>query len=238
MPWCPNCKDEYRAGIKVCADCGAELVDELLPDKKEEVYVDFSKDENLYEEVTTELFEQAENYVLKLEDEIMEEVSEVSKTEPARVYINNEEMAEENRTSAYTLLGIGSIGLVIMILVFAGVIPFNLTLTGKFTVSGVMGSLFILFIVMGIVSLKNFKLFKKRAVSENKLTDEIMAYCRANFSAEQIDSAINLSNLSEEEKYFPRIKYMKQKVVERFLSLDEAYLNRIIEDAYCEIYGE
>ena len=29
MPWCPNCKTEYREGIKVCADCGAALVAEL-----------------------------------------------------------------------------------------------------------------------------------------------------------------------------------------------------------------
>jgi len=26
MPWCPNCKTEYREGIKTCADCGAALV--------------------------------------------------------------------------------------------------------------------------------------------------------------------------------------------------------------------
>ncbi|MCR5204744.1 MAG: hypothetical protein K6E47_06780 [Lachnospiraceae bacterium] len=29
MPWCPNCKTEYREGISVCADCGATLVAEL-----------------------------------------------------------------------------------------------------------------------------------------------------------------------------------------------------------------
>lgn len=29
MPWCPNCKTEYREGIKVCADCGAALIAEL-----------------------------------------------------------------------------------------------------------------------------------------------------------------------------------------------------------------
>ena len=29
MPWCPKCKNEYREGIKVCADCGTELVDSL-----------------------------------------------------------------------------------------------------------------------------------------------------------------------------------------------------------------
>lgn len=36
MPWCPNCKTEYRQGIQVCADCGATLVDEL-PKEIEEV---------------------------------------------------------------------------------------------------------------------------------------------------------------------------------------------------------
>lgn len=29
MAWCPKCKNEYQEGITVCADCGAELVDEL-----------------------------------------------------------------------------------------------------------------------------------------------------------------------------------------------------------------
>lgn len=31
MPWCPKCKNEYREGIRVCADCGTELVDTLNP---------------------------------------------------------------------------------------------------------------------------------------------------------------------------------------------------------------
>ncbi|WP_455716457.1 hypothetical protein [Anaerosporobacter sp.] len=28
MPWCPKCNMEYREGIKVCADCGTELIEE------------------------------------------------------------------------------------------------------------------------------------------------------------------------------------------------------------------
>ena len=35
MPWCPNCKEEYRDGFTVCIECGAELVDELALDSKE-----------------------------------------------------------------------------------------------------------------------------------------------------------------------------------------------------------
>ena len=34
MPWCPNCKNEYKAGYTVCADCGAVLVESLEKGKK------------------------------------------------------------------------------------------------------------------------------------------------------------------------------------------------------------
>lgn len=29
MPWCPKCKNEYKEGYTICADCGAELVASL-----------------------------------------------------------------------------------------------------------------------------------------------------------------------------------------------------------------
>ena len=35
MPWCPNCKTEYREGFTHCADCGADLVP-TLPDEAPE----------------------------------------------------------------------------------------------------------------------------------------------------------------------------------------------------------
>jgi hypothetical protein len=35
MPFCPNCRYEYKPGVATCPDCGAELVDSL-PEKSEE----------------------------------------------------------------------------------------------------------------------------------------------------------------------------------------------------------
>lgn len=32
MPYCPECRTEYREGTERCADCGAELVD-VLPEE-------------------------------------------------------------------------------------------------------------------------------------------------------------------------------------------------------------
>lgn len=36
MPYCPNCRTEYKSGIRRCADCDAELVD-ALPEEDEQV---------------------------------------------------------------------------------------------------------------------------------------------------------------------------------------------------------
>ncbi len=33
MPWCPKCKNEYREGITVCADCGTPLVDDIVEEE-------------------------------------------------------------------------------------------------------------------------------------------------------------------------------------------------------------
>ena len=37
MPWCPTCRSEYREGFTQCADCGADLVDELPPEAEKAV---------------------------------------------------------------------------------------------------------------------------------------------------------------------------------------------------------
>lgn len=36
MAWCPKCKEEYREGITVCAECGTELVENIPEERQEE----------------------------------------------------------------------------------------------------------------------------------------------------------------------------------------------------------
>ena len=35
MPWCPQCRDEFREGYTTCAECGVALVDVLPPAEAE-----------------------------------------------------------------------------------------------------------------------------------------------------------------------------------------------------------
>ena len=170
MAWCPECKCEYVEGIEKCADCGCELVDHLPDEPEGEVLTEYFQ-RSLEEEGA--VFRQA-----AMEKAAPQIVVGKKRGKPVvrSVYVNNEERAEENRTSAYTLLTVGTAGLVAVVLLFAGVIPIQMAVFSRYMICGVMGVVFILFLVMGVVSLRNFKLLKKRAVKENNLTDEIQKW--------------------------------------------------------------
>ena len=47
MPWCPKCKNEYRAGIAICPDCKETLVEELTEDMEEFIALFQTTDEEL-----------------------------------------------------------------------------------------------------------------------------------------------------------------------------------------------
>ena len=87
MPWCPKCKCEYKEGITECADCKVPLVDEFPVDEpvEEAIYQ--------YEAVS---------------EEETEEQTQQQKQPSAGVYQDKKAKAEDFKSSAYTLLIVGT----------------------------------------------------------------------------------------------------------------------------------
>lgn len=254
MPWCPKCKTEYREGFRVCADCGSELVREEPADNwGEELSGEFGEPNR---EEAARLAEDAADIgerdeadgvsesMGESEQESPGDISEIRSTvlRPIRsggggLYQDSSEKASDNRSSALVMLGLGILGLVAVVLGVTGILPLHFS--NPYLFYGVMGAIFILFVVVGIVSLKNARIFQKKAESENTLRQTLLDWCRENLNAQDIDAAVCAMGISDEIAYFRRSSYIKEKLNHQFVNLNQGFLDQFIDDyIYDEIFGE
>lgn len=298
MAWCPKCKNEYRAGIKICADCHVELVENLEDIElvkvfygPEEGLVEIKKylEYNNFESVDIQFDEEEQKlalcvpskdkidaikYIKAFMDAMMkhhmeelqkqqeaaqaaaqeadstvemateEEFTDAKPTLKVAVdlghsadYTSNAQKAEDNKSSAYALLGIGVLGMLFVILGFAGVLPFSPN--NKVLIYGVLGTMFLLFFIMGCVSFKNAKHFAKKAISENTLNDTIKSWVSENLTKEMIDGSFAAAGKTEEELYFYRVPILKDRLNKQFMNLDQSFLEAFIDDTlYDMIFGK
>ena len=252
MPWCPKCKNEYYEGIKVCADCGVELVDSLEEwEKTEREAKEAALKEQMaaFAEMLTEPEADEENAEgaeditdpEELEKEMAAKAKKAMEEAFRGVYQNYEEKAADNKSSAYTLIGVGIVGIIVIILCFCDVIRLPLSESSRFMTLGVLGAMFLFFIVMGVVSMKNAGKYAKKAESEKELTKELEKWFMECVTAEKIDDGLfteEEADFSEEQKYFKRFDKMKELLTERFLNLNEGYVDRFLDKHYQDIFGD
>lgn len=234
MPWCPKCKTEYREGFTVCADCGSELTDSEPSEPAEEQ--EYGENPEIYGEWN----EASENG--KLTEDGAEECAEETDGEQrptgkTALYQDSAERASDNRSSAWILLILGVLGLVVLVLGMLEILPIRFG--NSYLFYGVMGAIFILFVVAGGVSMKNARLFEKKAVSENTLRESLRDWCGENLDAETIDAAVAAQSEGEEVLYFKRVQYIRERLNRQFVNLDQGFLDQFIDGyVYDEIFGE
>lgn len=242
MPWCPKCRNEYYEGFTVCADCGCELVDELSDEKVEEqggLLSDEDKMRIMSIQTMKELKESQDLLEELLEDTDEEPAENEKRVEYKGTYRNYKEKAEDNKSSAVTLLSFGIVGFAVIVLAALDIISFPLASSSKVIIYGVMGTMFLMFIIMGFVSAKNAKKYAKEANIEDNLSSEIRKWCDENMTKDFIDKGLfaeDEADFSEEAKYFKRFERMKEMISNRFMNLEEDYLNRFIDEYYQEVF--
>lgn len=157
-------------------------------------------------------------------------------------YQSSEAKAENNRSSAYTLLAVGGVGFIVVLLIFFNVIPVyrNAGIT-KYLVCGVMGAMFVLFIVFGIVSMRDSKMLMVKAKSENSLRSEMARWCQENLDLAAIDAEIldegeSLAALSDAERYYRRTARIRAAINDKFMNLEEAFMDDFVDGYYQEMY--
>ena len=155
-------------------------------------------------------------------------------------YVDSAERAEENRSSAWTLLFIGGIGLAVIILNLLNVIHLPFEGFTKYMFSGLLGALCLIFVVAGFISIKKSKTYTSAASIEKDNKKKIIDWCKENEIATKINMAIQneFPDLPEEEVYFKRYEGLKFFVFKNFESMSVPFLDHVIDEIYDSLFEE
>ncbi len=252
--WCPKCKYEYREGIKVCADCGCELVeslDDVKDDKEEnnEVMYESFNEENEYGDlensdtdsssldVNESGLEISETNDIESDASVISDESEDYRKDTEPAYVPKRARYEDNKSSAYTFFLVGGVGAVLVMLHIAGVFDFNLSSTSKILVNTVMGALFVIFIIVGIVSAKNSAKYKKEALEEEAFTEHIKSFIHELYTPDGIDSACGVTDVAEAyERWDLRYHFIEKQITDEYPELADDYVEYVTDMIYNELY--
>lgn len=228
MPWCPVCKNEYKEGFKVCADCGADLVASL-----EEISVESVNIPAEFEEITKEsetVFDESEEVTDNLD---------VKQREAYKPFVKAKDREQEYKSSGFALLIVGIGGLIFLALCVFGVIGISIGASVRSIAFFVMLFMFLAFIYLGIRSFVAAKAIGALAGDEDLLTADIENYFKTEYSKEKIDELAlneNDANLEDEVKYFKRISVIKDLMLKRFGELEESYTDNMVEVIFGLLY--
>ncbi|MBQ8956303.1 MAG: hypothetical protein IJ075_04975 [Lachnospiraceae bacterium] len=145
------------------------------------------------------------------------------------------EKARDLKSSGYALTGCGGIGLIIMVLIFTGVIPLNLSGAVGIVSKLVMSILFLVFLITGIMSLKKSKIVSQDAERENDKKNEIKKWFLESFTSDDLTELID-QELEENDLYFERTSLIKDKICERFMDVEDALMSELTEEIYTELF--
>ena len=158
----------------------------------------------------------------------------------ANKYMNSAERAEDNRSSAWTLLIVGGVGLLVIILGALGIIPLPMRGFSKTLSMVVLGGLCVLFVVMGVVSFKKSKVYAEQAAKEGDRESKIFDWFEENCPAERIDEMLGeqLFDIPEEEKYLKRYAVVRQILYQNFPETGAEFMEHMADEVYEKLFGD
>ena len=159
------------------------------------------------------------------------------------VYQSSAQKAEDNHSTGIMLMVVGGIGFVADV-IFLSLNPLNMPMFNRYLSCGVMGALFVLFFVMGVLSVKTYKIFSARAKEENSMITEVQEWCHRELTKEVIEEGISENGeegsefVGDDTMYFLRCEYIKMRIQKQYVNIDEGLLDSFVDDFYTGLYGE
>ncbi len=155
-------------------------------------------------------------------------------------YVDSESRAEDNLSSAWTLIIVGIIGCILLILVAVGVVPFPVNGPGKYLVYSVLAVFCLIFVVAGIVSFKKGKAYSVEATAEKSREQRIIDWCHENDIANKIDERLgaDFGDMPQEEVFFHRSALLKKTVFMAFQDMGYEFIDHVTDEIYDNLFED
>ena len=178
----------------------------------------------------------------ELMEQEMEEAKEARKNSKGKgfaaktSYVDKRERAEEYKSSGYVLTAVGIIGLAVLAGMYTGFIPGFESLRHNYMFLGVMGALFVVFIVVGLMSFTKIKYIIGQAEADEDMSAKVKALMEEKLTKAILDKIA--SGGAEEELFFQRAEYMEREIRKEFPDIDDALCEKLIDERYSELYED
>lgn len=248
MPWCPKCKEEYREGITVCAECGEALVESLKEDVQEE-RCEAAAEETAGEESVPDMEEtddepadydwDEEKSAAEKDEDMqnaeMEEPEETDGLQEAKntAYVKKADEYKDLVGTGYTFVILSVLGLVYLVLCQLKVIPISYNILALI----VLTAMFVIFIIIGISSFVKAASIKELIGSEEEESKSILSWLREHAGPDRLE-AMKGEDESEEEYYLNLTEQLKGELKEVYMEAEDSYLEMLIEEYYSEVFEE
>lgn len=235
MPWCPNCKTEYQEGIEKCADCGADLVDELTEEVEETAAtaeLELSEGDTVYETVEGENPEAGEEsgQADLSEEELAELAAEMKRAkEPAKVYVSKSDESRDMAQTSVTFLVFAGILITLFVLGALNVIPWFSSIPSII----VLGAMSVGCCLVGINAAFRARRAQGKISDEENIKQKVKEWLDANIVKEDIEEKF-ASVEQDEERYLKEAEYVKDELMKEIEGLDEALADVMVEEFFDE----
>lgn len=149
-----------------------------------------------------------------------------------RTYIEKGKKLEDAISTAWSFTLMGILGLTALLLLWTGLLPFEIPFFTLLISSLVLGALFLFFLLVGILAF----LDKKRLCAEKSEEDakifQIRQWFQEHYSADAISNGMDEEDLSIEQLYFLRMENISRLLTEQFPKMEVSFAEYVQENIY------
>ena len=158
----------------------------------------------------------------------------MSDTEPKtpHTYVDAGKKLEDAASTAWSFTFLGVLGFIILILIWAGILPLSISYGTLLLGTIIMGILFLIFILVGIRAFFDRGRLRSVKAKEDANICQIRQWFQEYYSADAISNGMDEEDLSIEQLYFLRSENISRLLAEEFPELEEPFAEYMLENIY------